>query len=226
MFHRPFTRAISLDQLIAEVRGIYAGYSMVESKCIEIGEVYYMSVEGRWMNVSLTDGQYQALIALHAAGMHEMHDFLLASGHPKASAPLRRLAAKYNMPARLWRHSVHDLLEVLRFRLPESSEHMILAILKSYAMMQLLGETTDSGYFTIECTGDLARYRYAIEDKDTSLMMHWKGVAIWKYSMASDMDATAGRLYHHLSILSRDNYSARFFNILKALTVSRPFPTA
>lgn len=33
---QPETRAISQEQLVAEVKGIYAGLVMVESKCIEV----------------------------------------------------------------------------------------------------------------------------------------------------------------------------------------------
>ncbi|KAL6410148.1 hypothetical protein AUP68_06560 [Ilyonectria robusta] len=196
------------------------------SRYKKIGDIYYMLVQGRWMNVSLTNVQYHALGALHGAGIDEMHDFLLASSHPRASKALKGLAAKHRMPARLWKHGVHDHLEVLRARMPESSEHMLVLLIRSYSMMQLLEETTDSRYFTVECAGDLARYRFAIEDQDTDVKMHWKEVAINKYNIVSDMDPTAGRLYHHLSILSMDNYSARFFNVLKALTVSRPFAMA
>lgn len=126
----------------------------------KIGEVYYMSVNGRWMDVSFTDEQYQALRVLHRTSMHEMYDFFLASSHPKASVALRRLSAKYDMPRRLWRHSIHDFLEVLRFRLPESLEHTNAAITHSYSIMQVLEETTCFGDFTAECAGDLARYRF------------------------------------------------------------------
>ncbi len=35
-FKQPETRPISQDQLVAEVKGIYAGLVMVESKCIEV----------------------------------------------------------------------------------------------------------------------------------------------------------------------------------------------
>ncbi|KAK1973697.1 hypothetical protein LZ30DRAFT_464665 [Colletotrichum cereale] len=191
----------------------------------KIGEVYYRFVDGRWMNISLNDDQYRALTALHITGMHELHDFFLVLSHPKASAALRGLSAKYDMPARFWRHSIHTYLEVLRPRLPESLEHMIGFILKSYSMMQLLEETTNSGSYTTECTGDLARYRFAIEDEDANAKLHWKGVAMQQYSRVLDLDPTLGRLYHHNSILSSD-YTSRFFNILKSLTVSQPFTSA
>lgn len=51
-------------------------------------------------------------------------------------------------------------------------------------------------------------------------------MAIQQYNRVVDSDATVGRLYHHLSIVLRDNYLESFFNILKALTVSKPFCSA
>ena len=53
--------------------------------------------------------------------LHEHHDFFLASQHPSASSALSKLAAKYSMPARVWRHGIHAFLEVLRHRLPDST---------------------------------------------------------------------------------------------------------
>lgn len=62
--------------------------------------------------------QWQALIPLHRTLLHEHHDFFLASQHPSASAALRLLAEKYAMPARMWRHGIHSLLDLLRQQLP------------------------------------------------------------------------------------------------------------
>ncbi|CAI0648821.1 unnamed protein product, partial [Colletotrichum noveboracense] len=82
------TRPISEEQLVAEVKGIYAGLVMVESKCIEV-------VNAQGSSPKLNNEQWQALIALHRTLLHEHHDFFLASQHPSASPTLRGLA----MPA-------------------------------------------------------------------------------------------------------------------------------
>jgi len=78
----------------------YAGLVMVESKCIEIDNEQSQADASQ----KLTNDQWQALIALHRTLLHEHHDFFLASQHPSASTALRRLASKYAMPARMWRH--------------------------------------------------------------------------------------------------------------------------
>ncbi|KKA16328.1 hypothetical protein T310_10083, partial [Rasamsonia emersonii CBS 393.64] len=73
---QPETHPITEEQLVNEVRGIYAGLVMVEKKCIEIDRQQSESKE------ELTNAQWQALIALHRTLLHEHHDFFLASNPP------------------------------------------------------------------------------------------------------------------------------------------------
>ena len=156
MLKQPPTRIISQEHLINEVKGIYAGLMLVETKCIEVDNVQALN-----LNTKLNDEQWHALVALHRTLLHEHHDFFLASQHPAASIALQRLAAKYAMPARMWRHGIHSFLELLRHRLPYSLEHMQSFIYLSYGIVTLLYETVPA--FTdiwIECLGDLGRYRY------------------------------------------------------------------
>ncbi|KAI8416557.1 hypothetical protein FOFC_02868 [Fusarium oxysporum] len=197
------TRPISEDQLVAEVKGIYAGLVTLETKCIEVDNAQSSNTDA---NSKLNNEQWQALIALHRQLLHEHHDFFLASQHPSASPALRRLASKYAMPARMWRHSIHSFLELLRHRLPASLEHMLTFLYLAYSMMALLYETVPALEDTwIECLGDLARYRMAIEDDDTIDRELWTGVSRHWYCKASDRSPTTGRLYHHLAILARPN---------------------
>lgn len=169
----------------------------------------------------------QALIALHRTLLHEHHDFFLASQHPSASPALRRLASKYAMPARMWRHGIHSFLELLRHRLPASLDHMLAFIYLAYSMMALLYETVPAFEDTwIECLGDLGRYRMAIEDDDIRDREVWTGVARHWYSKASDKAPTTGRLYHHLAILARPNALQQLFYYSKSLCVVIPFTSA
>ncbi len=178
-------------------------------------------------NNRLNNEQWQALIALHRTLLHEHHDFFLASQHPSASAPLRKLASKYAMPARMWRHGIHSFLELLRHRLPASLEHMLTFIYLAYAMMALLFETVPTFEDTwIECLGDLGRYRMAIEDDDVKDREVWTGVSRYWYSRASDKAPTTGRLYHHLAILARPNALLQLYYYTKSLCVAIPFLSA
>ncbi|EAA36515.3 hypothetical protein GE21DRAFT_2118 [Neurospora crassa] len=222
---QPETRAISQEQLVTEVKGIYAGLVMVESKCIEVDNA--QNAETDPANKPINHEQWQALIALHRTLLHEHHDFFLASQHPSASPALRRLAAKYAMPARMWRHGIHSFLELLRHRLPGSLEHMLTFIYLAYSMMALLYETVPAFEETwIECLGDLSRYRMAIEEGNLRDREIWTGVSRDWYSKASDKSPTTGRLYHHLAILSRPNAVQQLYYYAKSLCVAIPFNSA
>jgi hypothetical protein len=219
---QPKTKPISQDQLVAEVKGIYAGLVMIEGKCIEVD-----NAQSRQKYNDLNSEQWTALVTLHRTLLHEHHDFFLASQHPSANIALRRLPSKYAMPARMWRHGIHSFLEVLRHKLPHSYDHMLAFIYTAYSMMALLYETVPAFEDTwIECLGDLARYRMAIEDVDVKDRETWTQVARHWYSLASDKASTTGRLYHHLAILARPNAIQQLCYYTKSLSVSIPFPSA
>lgn len=225
---QPETRPISQEQLVAEVKGIYAGLVMVEAKCIEVDNKQATLAQGDpQAQPKLNNEQWQALIALHRTLLHEHHDFFLVSQHPSASPALRRLASKYAMPARMWRHGIHSFLELLRHRLPASLDHMLAFIYLAYSMMALLYETVPAFEDTwIECLGDLGRYRMAIEDDDLRDREVWTEVARYWYSKATDKAPTTGRLYHHLAILARPNALQQLFYYSKSLCVAAPFVSA
>lgn len=229
MIPQPETRPISHDQLVVEVKGIYAGLVMVEDKCIEVDQNQSAAAQEKdpSRKNKLSNDQWQALIALHKQLLHEHHDFFLASQHPSASPALSKLAAKYAMPARMWRHGIHAFLEVLRHRLPESLDHMLAFIYIAYSMMALLYETVSTFEDTwIECLGDLARYRMAVEDDDPRDREVWSGVARFWYSKAADKSPNVGRLYHHLAILARPSSLQQQSLYTKALTCITPFESA
>ncbi|KAM3067121.1 hypothetical protein ACMFMG_011676 [Clarireedia jacksonii] len=225
---QPETRPISQEQLVAEVKGIYAGLVMVEAKCIEVDNKQAGLIQGDSSSQpKLNNEQWQALIALHRTLLHEHHDFFLASQHPSASQTLRRLASKYAMPAQLWRHGIHSFLELLRHRLPASLDHMLAFIYLAYSMIALLYETVPAFEDTwIECLGDLGRYRMAIEDDDIRDREVWTGVARHWYSKASNKAPTTGRLYHHLAILARPNALQQLYYYAESLCVVVPFTSA
>jgi len=220
----PVLNTITHDALVDEVKGIYSGLVMVESKCMEIASVQSAY---RDSNQELTKEQWQALIALHRTLLHEHHDFFLASQHPAAKQPLRQLAAKYAMPARMWRHGIHSFLELLRTKLPHSLEFMLSFIYIAYTNTTLLYETIPAFEDTwVECLGDLARYRMAIEDESVKDRDIWTEVARGWYLKVSNRQPSIGRLYHHLAILARPDALQQLFYYAKSFCVSMPFPSA
>lgn len=225
---QPDSRPISQEQLASEVKSIYAGLTMVETKCIQVDRAQAMLANNSEEDkAKSTPEHWQALIALHRTLLHEHHDFFLASQHPSASPALRRLAAKYSMPARMWKHGIHSFLELLRRKLPESMDFMLAFIYLAYQMMALLYETVPAFEDTwIECLGDLGRYRMAIEDEDVRDRETWAGVARSWYNKAADKNPAVGRLYHHLAILARPDALQQLFYYARSLTCVRPFASA
>jgi hypothetical protein len=115
----------------------------------------------------LSDEQWQALIALRRTLPHEHHDFFLASQHHLPLSPaLRRLAIKYVMPARMWRHGIHSFLELLGHQLPDSFDRVLIFVYLAYSMMALLESVPSFEETWIEHLGNLARYRMAMEEAD------------------------------------------------------------
>ncbi|KAK4444443.1 hypothetical protein QBC34DRAFT_184431 [Podospora aff. communis PSN243] len=248
LIKQPETRPGPQEQLVAEVKSIYAGLVMVENKCIEVDSAQ----KTRPGDAKLNNEQWQALIALHRTLLHEHHDFFLASQHPSASTALRQLASKYAVPARMWHHGIHFFLEALRHRLPTSLAHMLTFIYLADSMMALLYETVPGlEDMWIESLGDLNRYRMAIEDENTGDYEVWTDVSrewymgrevwtdvsrrwysdreVWTsvsrgwYSKASEKAPSMGRLYHHLAILARPNALQQVLCFTGSLYQSIPF---
>jgi hypothetical protein len=111
MNSQPEARPITQEELAYEVKSIYAGLTMIETKCIHVDRAQASLPD--LDDTKLANDHWQALIALHRTLLHEHHDFFLASQHPSASPALRRLASKYSMPARMWKHGIHSFLEPL-----------------------------------------------------------------------------------------------------------------
>ncbi|KAF2454436.1 hypothetical protein BDY21DRAFT_387554 [Lineolata rhizophorae] len=213
VLRQPDLRLISQEQLVAEVKSIYAGLNIVESKCIEIDKSEALALQERRSHYPLPTESWQALSSLHRTLLHEHHDFFLASQHTSVSPALRRLAAKYSMPARMWKHGIHAFLEILQHRLPASLDYMLAYIYLAYRMMTPLFETVPSFEEPwIECLGDIGRYRAAIEDGNRPDWDTWADVARSWYNGVDGKSPRDDQLYHHLATLSRSAHTGLFAN--------------
>ncbi|KAL2856260.1 hypothetical protein BJX68DRAFT_205452 [Aspergillus pseudodeflectus] len=206
------------EQLTNNIRSIYAGLLMVEEKCIE-----YIKIQSQ-SKKELSPQQWQKLILVHRYLLQEHHDFLLATQNPVGDPFLKGLAQKYSMPARLWRHGIQALLELLRRRLPSSSEYMLTFIHLAYSMMTLLLETAPAFEESwIECLGDIARYRMLVEEADFREQEVWVRIARYWYNEAADKNPDVGRIQHHLAVLGRPDIVQQLFYYTKSLVCNRPF---
>ncbi len=223
---QPETRPISQEQLVAEVKGIYAGLVMVERKCLEVEEAQSLQ---SGLTKKLSDGQWRSLIALHRTLLYEHHDLVLASQHPSASPALQRLGAKYAMPVCMWNHNTQSSLDLFRQRPPTYLDLMLTFSYLTYAMVVFLHETLPAVRETwFKYLGDLDQCRMAIEEGrgairslevSTSDSRH-------RYSPASSKPPATGRLYRHLAILARPNLERQLQCLSKSPYVGRPLSSA
>ncbi|EED11628.1 conserved hypothetical protein [Talaromyces stipitatus ATCC 10500] len=217
----PETHPMTEEQLVHEVEAIYAGLVIVEIGCIRTVKKLYNEPE------ELTVLQWQDLTAEHRVLLHQHFDFFLASSHPVANKSLKTLANTYSMPTRLWRHGIHSFLELLRKKLPSSLGHMHEFINIAYKnITSLLESVPDYKETWIECLGDLARYRMAIEEKDMGQRELYTRIARYWYTKAADLNPDVGRVQHHLAVLARPNLLQQLFYYTKALTSVQPFTEA
>lgn len=201
MLQRPDTRPIRQEQLVNEVKGIYAGLVMVEKKCMEICQ--------NQAGNKLSNEQWQALIALHRTLLHEHHDFFLASQHPTASRGLRRLPMQYAMPAHMWRHGIRRFLELLRHRMPHSLEYFISFVYLAHEMVHLSMETAPEWDDWSECLADLDGYR-----QQSRRLTSW----IAKHGLCYPLVGTG--VGHHWTKRIREACNPDFDALLLTLTLS------
>lgn len=67
MLLQPENRPISHEELVVNVKQIYAGLAVVEAKCIDIDERQWIAAQEKdpSLRIQLQDGQWQSLFALH-----------------------------------------------------------------------------------------------------------------------------------------------------------------
>jgi len=97
MLMEPDSRPISQEQLAAEVKSIYAGLTMIDSKCINVDQAQAAAMrDAHKSKPEFATGHWQAQIDHLRNSLHEHHDCDLAWQHPSATPALRRLAGKYS----------------------------------------------------------------------------------------------------------------------------------
>ncbi|TEY52423.1 hypothetical protein BOTCAL_0259g00080 [Botryotinia calthae] len=209
-------RPISQQQLIAEIKGIHAGFVEVETECRKM-------VNDASSRSMLNNLQWQALAIMHITLIAKHHDFLLASQQSSASPALRFLPYKYSMPARMWLYGIYSFLELLYRHLPASFDHMLSFLYLAYTMLGYLSERVlASKHVWIEFMGDLGRYHMIIAEDSIDGDM-WAEISRSRYLEASNISPITGRLYHRLAILAKQNMLQELHYYAKSLCVVEPF---
>jgi hypothetical protein len=99
------------------------------------------------------------------------------------------------MPARMWRHCTHSFLELFTApSTPDSLDQILAFVYLAYSMMAILMESVPGSEETrIECLGDLALYRMAIEETNLHDREVWSGVPRMWYDTAANGSATTAK---------------------------------
>lgn len=136
------TRPISHEQLVMEVRGIYAGLVMVESKCIDIDERQSAAAQQKDVSkkVHLKNDEWQTLLALHQKLLHEHDELILAGQQSSATLKLRKLLAADIMSSSNWKNRNSPFFKWLRSQASRSSDKLLAFLHKFYSVMDLLCE--------------------------------------------------------------------------------------
>ena len=220
---QPQTREITQDQLVVEVRGIYAGLVMVEAKYIDVDERQAATAfdNEATQRTRPTDEQWKSPINLHKVLLHEHHDFFLASQHPSASLQLKKLSAMYKTPQQMWCYCIGTFLESFHHQLSDSLEHMHALISSAYSMTTLLFENVPMSEDTwIECLGDLGRYRMALEDDESHDKETFGSISRYWYQTAKRRAVQHEDLHPYLARPSHVADTSRLSAYIQATTSS------
>ena len=222
--NRALVRQMATAQISEELRakGIYAGLLVVEDRCIELDDEYLRTVQNSAEPRNIQGYQWQVTIAIHRQFISDCHDFLLVPEPHSVTDALDTTTVKESMPKRMWFNGIGNLLNVMRNDLPQSLEYMLAFIHESYNILTHILETVSLFEDTwIECLGDLARYRWAIENTEDNVK--WNRIAHSWYQKKASRNPHIGRLYHHLGLLARTHSLERLALFTKALTCNSPF---
>ncbi|KAK9347443.1 hypothetical protein V1522DRAFT_291458 [Lipomyces starkeyi] len=209
------------QEIEQKVRSVYGKIVYLEGQCIEIDtkqEAY------AWNHQSEFDESlWWDLIRLHERLIEEYEEFLFACHMVNATPAIQNLPKKYKIPSRMWRNGVSRLIELLRAFLPDSFDSLVSFIYFTYKILTRLYEFIPTEEETwLECLGDLARCRMAIET-------NWDDRKIWQedafawYAQCSYLTPGVGRLYHHLAVCSEPMLLDQLYYNCKSLMARAPF---
>ncbi|KAI3332107.1 hypothetical protein HD806DRAFT_479441 [Xylariaceae sp. AK1471] len=199
---------IDQDNVAAEVRVLEAGSALDENKYIEVDDTQPSQDVAK-----LNNEQWQALIALHWALLHEHHDFFLpsqrrsayptilhehhdfflASRYPFECPGLSRRADKLAMSVGMWGHRIHSFLILLKYGISRLFDHTFTSIYLAYSMMAFLYALDDT---RIECLGGLSGYGCGLRASGRGI---WNPVSRHQDPQAWNKAPTLERLCHELA---------------------------
>ncbi|PYH41701.1 uncharacterized protein BP01DRAFT_279189, partial [Aspergillus saccharolyticus JOP 1030-1] len=214
-------KRVTEEQLHNEALATYSGLDMCEKAT--------MKYDKEFSTEDVTDDEdlmkkFRVFTNVHLQLLQEHQDLLSLCSNSEAGPKVKSMPDTYMLTIRLWRHGIHDYLEIMRHHLPESLDYMLLFIHHSYSMLaNLLAQAPAYEETWMECLGDLSRYRMAVETTDALERELWAGIAMAWYSRAADRNPDVGKFHHHLGVIARHDINQKLFYYTKSLLVEQPF---
>lgn len=189
------------NEIVQKVKAIYSQILFLEKKCSD--SVGVISERASRNTVSeIDDRMWWEVVHLHEQLLEQDDDFMFTCHLANATPAILNLPKKYNIPSRMWKTGVFQVLDLLRGYLPVTFDPLVSFIYYAYTIMTRLLECMPDGQATwLEFLGDLARCRMAIDD-DSEAREIWREQAFIWYTRCSYITPGVGRLYHHLAVTS------------------------
>src|SRR5699024_566435 len=152
--------------------------------------------------------------------LHRLYSYILSvSQQPSASRALKRFPMEQGMPGRLWRY-VAQYAEMVRVQFPP--QYPVLLNFAYESFIAHLNEAPDCKHAWVECLGDFARCRMAVEEPNTEDYFILREEArSWYLNVPGA--PSIGRIQYHLAFLSGQDKLLQLFHYTKSLVNVRPF---
>ena len=133
---------ISLEELSREVHGFREELSELEAKCVDRHKELYAARQttNPAKRLDLSASEWRSFRELHQHLLGTYHDFFTTSHHPSATEDLRNIAQHDDIPDKLLKIGIYSFLDIARYELPESLEHMLTHISYAHRLLQTLLE--------------------------------------------------------------------------------------
>jgi hypothetical protein len=139
--HTP-QESISQEELRLEIHNSTEEISKLEATCgnryKELSAIRLTTNPAERLDFSASE--WKSFRELHQQLLGIYLDFFRCSYHPSATEDLRSIAQQRNMPGKLLKFGIHSFLDIARYQLPESLEHMLSYINYAYKSLQTLLE--------------------------------------------------------------------------------------
>lgn len=177
---QPTASLIGVDRLSKEIHQLWDNASDLEEKAKNVISVqkkalqaYQLRQQAATEKATASEASplagspfadhFQLMFTLHRTLVQEYYDLFRATAYAgtKDDAPeaLKRFCRTRQVPNRLWRYGIQDLLDFWRQRLPASKEYMHAYIIACYQMLTLLLETVEEFERSwLECLGGRSLY--------------------------------------------------------------------